>query len=138
MQQKGFSLMELMLVVAIIGVLAALGIPQYQNYMARAQVSEALTLTAALRMDLVQQQIMGGSVPSGDQELSGRHVASVTTNEAGTTVNVVFKDTANGQIANETLVLVLANESSGGGWTCSWEDSAMPVNLLPSSCVADG
>ena len=60
---KGFTLIELMIVVAIIGVLAAIGIPQYQNYTARAQATEGLTLAGGLKTALAEYYSVHGSFP---------------------------------------------------------------------------
>jgi len=62
---KGFTLIELMIVVAIIGVLAAIGIPQYQNYTARAQATEGLTLAGGLKTALAEYSYTHGSFPDG-------------------------------------------------------------------------
>ena len=61
---KGFTLIELMIVVAIIGVLAAIGIPQYQNYTARAQATEGLTLAGGLKTALAEYYSVHGSFPN--------------------------------------------------------------------------
>ena len=61
---KGFTLIELMIVVAIIGVLAAIGIPQYQNYTARAQATEGLALAGGLKTALAEYYSVHGSFPN--------------------------------------------------------------------------
>lgn len=70
--QKGFTLIELMIVVAIIAMLATLAVPQYQNYVARTQFAEAMTLFAGLRSGIeAQLQIHGGDVHEPDHLIEG-------------------------------------------------------------------
>ena len=61
---KGFTLIELMIEVAIIGILAVIGIPQYQNYTARAQATEGLTLASGLKTTLAEYYSVHGSFPN--------------------------------------------------------------------------
>ena len=63
MKQKGFTLIELMIVVAIIGVLAAIAIPQYQNYVARAQVAEAFSLFTVVKTGYAEYYSVHGTLP---------------------------------------------------------------------------
>ena len=63
-KQQGFTLIELMIAVAIIGILAAVAIPQYQDYTARAQVSEAVTLLGGLKTPVIDYYTMNGDYPN--------------------------------------------------------------------------
>ena len=64
--QSGFTLIELMIVVAIIGILAAIAIPQYQNYVARAQMSEALSLASGGKVALAEYFNTKGEFPANN------------------------------------------------------------------------
>ena len=68
MNHKGFTLIELMIVVAIIGILAAVAIPQYQNYVARAQVSEGLVLMSGAKTGVAEYAMVKGDFPASNGE----------------------------------------------------------------------
>src|SRR5690606_41865333 len=72
--QKGFTLIELMIVVAIIGILAAIAIPAYQDYIARSQASEAVTLAGGLKTEVADNMQNG---ICGENTTSGKYTASV-------------------------------------------------------------
>jgi type IV pilus assembly protein PilA len=111
--QQGFTLIELMIVVAIIGILAAIAIPAYQDYTIRAQVSEGMTLAAAAKTAVSESfsdkgQAPGTRVIAGMTALptdtSGNYVTSVAVTNG--TITITYGNSANLSIAGETLSLV--------------------------------
>ena len=141
--QAGFTLIELMIVVAIIGILAAIAIPQYQNYVARAQVSEALSLASGAKVAIAEYANTNGKYPAtagdaGLSDMSGSYVASVTV--ATGVIKATFKTAENGAHAaiagtNMTLTPLPADPTTAGSisWTCA---GSVDVKYLPSTCQA--
>ena len=146
MKDKGFTLIELMIVVAIIGILAAVAIPQYQNYVARAQVAEALSLASGAKVAVVEYRTTTGDWPADneaaglaeEEDISGKYVESLAImgdSEADNIYHIVitFNENAHTQIAGGNITLMATDEGGSISWSC--EGSV--IDYLPSSCKLD-
>ncbi|ESK39310.1 hypothetical protein P256_01428 [Acinetobacter nectaris CIP 110549] len=111
--QKGFTLIELMIVVAIIGILAAIAIPQYQNYVGRSNVAAAVQTVAANKTGLESFVMDNGKFPDGS---TAPVAASGTPGQTGYTAAVVGQRTTDLGIVNPTFGNIsLAQGSNGSG-----------------------
>src|SRR5271156_2242393 len=98
--QKGFTLIELMIVIAIIGILAAIAIPAYQNYTIRAQVTEGLSLAAGWKTAISEYYAQNGAFPTGSTTAAAGAAGSVSVTGAssGKYVSAVVVGPLAGQI----------------------------------------
>jgi len=138
--QQGFTLIELMIVVAIIGILAAIAIPAYQDYTIRAQVSEGLNLSGAAKAAVTEFYQDQGAAPTTnamaglDDAIAGKYVASVVVGAAGA-ITVTYGGDANANlIAAGTLAMTPDFATSPGSvqWGCS--SAGIPNKWLPAAC----
>jgi len=147
-KQPGFTLIELMIVVAIIGILAAIAIPAYTNYTIRAQVTEGLIMAGALKTPVLQTFINTGEAPV-DREAAGTDADPTATSGNYITqvdvingrIEVTYGNRSNVQIYDATMTLT-PYESGGGGivWRCGFASVPQGAggNLSPIGTSAGG
>ena len=143
--QKGFTLIELMIVVAIIGILAAIAIPAYQDYTIRAQVTEGLNLASDLKASIGEVYAdtgTGADIDSGSMGIpasnykTGKYVTSI--NVVDGTITITYGGGANAKIHGDTLSLVPSvNTNDDVVWYCGGGGStatSLDEKYLPASC----
>lgn len=140
--QKGFTLIELMIVVAIIAILAAIAIPAYQNYLIRAQVSEGAVLTDGAKTALAEYYSNHGvfpthptsaGLPSAATSISGKYVTQVDISNSGI-IEATFGGQANKAISGSVFALSAIANGGSISWSCTNSATTVNSKYLPSSC----
>src|SRR5690554_5828664 len=134
--QKGFTLIELMIVVAIIGILAAVAIPAYSDYTVRAKVSEGLALASGAKTSVTETVLSSGAWPTSNasagltDSIKGNNVASVVVSGSGIITITYTNDAA---INTKKLVLTPATSAGSVIWTCTTDDD-VENRYRPGNC----
>ena len=134
--QQGFTLIELMIVVAIIGILAAVAIPAYQDYTVRAQVTEGISLASGAKTSIAEVFQSTGAFPETNSaagiaaasDISGSYVEAVAVGTDGQ-ITVTFSATT---ISGDTLTLTPTGTQGRVTWVCA--AGTLDPQYTPASC----
>ena len=139
-KQQGFTLIELMIVVAIIGILAAIAIPAYQDYTIRAQIYEGLNLTGACKAAVTEYYQDQGAFPADNTtagletalNIRGKYTTQVAVTGAGT-CNATYGNDANANITGAILTMTPTDNAGSVSWACTGAAPLVP-KWLPAAC----
>ena len=140
-KQQGFTLIELMIVVAIIGILAAIAIPAYQDYTIRAQVSEGLNLSGGAKAAVTEYFQDRGTMPANNgtaglaanTDIQGKYVAKVTVTTG--VIDIEYGNSAHATIAGKAIQLTPDTTKPGSvQWICKSAALEVANKHLPASC----
>jgi len=147
--QKGFTLIELMIVVAIIGILAAVALPAYQDYTIRAKMSEVILAMSACRTSITEVYQTGGTPPTAnswgcEQGVSSKYVKGLSTDTNGVVTATVTSISADVNDSLVTLTPMMAGNVPAAsatdmgkglnGWNCGGTGTTLNKKYLPGSC----
>ncbi len=137
--QQGFTLIELMIVVAIIGILAAIAIPAYQDYTIRAQVSEGLTLSAGAKTGVSEYYMERGTWPNNNDEagladkhdIIGKYVEHISVEN--NVIEIKFGYDAHTAIFDQRITLTSVDNAGSTSWSCA-SAGTIQAKHLPAAC----
>ena len=140
---SGFTLIELMIVVAIIAILAAIAVPVYQEYVIRSQVSEGSVLVDGVRTSVAEFISSKGRMPPSNYSagiaqptsIRGNYVASLTlSNAANSTIMVTYGNQSNAMISSKVLAFSASTLPGSVVWHCSQATTTVSPRYLPQLC----
>ena len=144
MKQQGFTLIELMIVVAIIGILAAVAIPQYQNYVINSKLSAAASSVSSVELAMANDYQSNGSFPTAAQlQTEGFNITNpangdqitITQNGASGQITYTFANTiGSGVPGGSSITFTATPPAAGGSSSLSWV--AAPVGMTNTSAMA--
>jgi type IV pilus assembly protein PilA len=147
-RRKGFTLLELMIVVAIIGFLASIAIPQYQNYSMRARLTEGVQMLGAARVGVTEFFLLRGSMPKDAEEAGLVALETPVIKSLGysrqsnnsATLSVEVQNTGRSDLDGKFFSMVAREASGALAWVCRPGNQggantlAVPGHFLPASC----